>query len=110
MVKYRFILFTLLLYFCVFSCTVDFTKKDTEKKDIYGKVIEKYRDPHNHMEPTIVYENKNGQFRYQVSDWAIKSDFWEYMQTGDSVIKPSGTLILRIKKMNGDYKDYQYQR
>ena len=106
----RRILFVLLSSISIISCTIDFTKKDTEKKEIYGKVIEKYKDESNHMEPTIIYENKNGEFKYQVSDWAIKSDFWEYLQTGDSVIKPSGVLTLRVKKKNGDYIDYKYQR
>lgn len=104
--KFLFIAFMTLL----FSCKIDFTKNDTLKKDIIGRVVNKYRDDFNHAEPTIVYENANGQFEYQVSDWAINSDFWEYIQINDSIKKPSGTLIMRVKKINGEYKDYQYQR
>ena len=99
-----------LTFVLLFSCSVDFTKKDTMNKYIYGEVIEKFRDEHNHMETTIVYQNKEGHFRYQVSDWAIRSDFWEYIQKGDSIIKPSGILTIRVKKPNGEFKDYEYQR
>lgn len=103
-------IFIIILFFITSSCTVDFTKKETEGKDIFGKVIDKYYDELNHMEPTIVFENKNGLFKYQISDWAINSDLWNYIQIGDSVIKPSGTLTLRVKKEDGSFKDYKYQR
>ncbi len=98
------------ILFIVSSCTIDFTKKETNNEEIYGKVIYKYRDELNHMEPTIIFENNNENYTYQVSDWAINSDLWDYLQIGDSVIKPSGTLILRVKKEDGSYKDYEYQR
>ena len=88
-----------------FSCGVDFTKDDTKKEFLYGLVTEKYRDEHNHLEPTIVYKNKSGEFEYQMSDWNL----WDYLQTGDSIIKPSGTLTLRVKKVNGEFKDFEYQ-
>ena len=110
MVRYSIAIFVLLSSVFMFSCGVDFSKKNTEKKDISGKVIEKYRDEHNHMETTIVYENKDGQFKYQISDWAIKSDLWDYLEVGDSIIKPTGTLTLQVKKANGESKEYQYQR
>ena len=107
MQKYLILILLLLL---LSSCVIDFTKKDTKEKKLYGKVCKKYRDDWNHGEPTIVYINKNGEFIYQMSDWAIYSDLWSYLQVGDSIIKPSGTLTLRVKHADGTFKDYKYQR
>lgn len=62
MVKcYKLIYYIVVMIF-LSSCTVDFTKNITEEKEIYGKIIEKYRDEWNHGEPTVIYENKDGQF------------------------------------------------
>lgn len=110
MVKYSIAIFVLLSCVFLFSCGIDFSKKDINKKNVYGKVTEKYKDENNHGAPTIVYENKDGQFKFHVIDWARNSDFWDYLEVGDSIIKPSGTLTMEIKKANGESKEYQYQR
>ena len=94
----------------IISCTIDNTKPQTEKENMYGKIIEKYRDEKNHMVPTIIYINSEGEFKYQLDDWALGSDLWDYLQTNDSIYKPTGTLVLKIVKPNGDYKEYDYRR
>jgi len=95
-----------LIFLLFYSCGVDFSKNTVKETNISGKVIKKYLDTINHGEPTIICkENK-----YQMSRWERNSDLWDYLQIGDSVIKPSGTLILRVKKEDGSYKDYEYQR
>lgn len=104
------------MYKIVILCAICFlliycsSKKEDKSIEIIGKVIEKYRDYHNHGSTTIVCENDNGQIKYQIDEWSINSDLWDYLQTGDSIIKPSGTLTLKIIKPNGDSKEYEYQR
>ena len=106
MVKYRLIILSFALCLLL-SCS---SKNEDKNQEINGKVTEKYRDDHNHGAATIVYKNSSGEFTYQIDEWAINSDLWEYLQTSDSIIKSSGTLTLRVKKKNGDFKDYRYQR
>jgi len=93
----------------VVSCGLDLSREETKKEDICGIVEEKVIDQNNHGAPTIYVRSMHGTLKYHVIDWSKKSDFWEYLSTGDSVIKPSGTLIMRIKKSNGEFRDFQYR-
>ncbi len=92
------------------SCVIDFTEKDTKELNLSGKVIKKYLDDWNHGAATVIMINEKGQFKYQIDDWAVYSDLWSYLYVGDSIIKPSGTLTLRVKHPDGTFKDYRYQR
>jgi len=104
------VIFVLLSFVFMFSCGVDFSRKDVEKTNIFGKITKKYLDEWNHEEPTVICRSDENEFKYQMSAWRRKSDLWEYLQVGDSLIKPAGSLTLRVKKENGEYKDYKYQR
>ena len=104
----KYILFIFIII--INSCSIDFSKESIEKKIIYGVVEKKYFDDWNHGEPTIICKNEKGNFKYQLYDWDIKKELWEFIQIGDSIIKPSGTLILRVKKANGEIRDFEYNR
>jgi len=92
------------------ACKLDLTKSATQKKDIYGKVVDHYLDEGNHMELTMIYENTYGRYKYPLSDWALGTDLWEYIDINDSISKPSGSLTLRVIKPDGSYRDYEYRR
>lgn len=98
-----------LIFLLFYSCGVDFSKNTVNETNISGKVTKKYVDYNNHGAMTIIYENSSEEFKYQIDEW-VNNNLWNYLQIGDSVIKPSGTLILRVKKEDGSYKDYEYQR
>jgi len=105
MINYR-IISILFIIGILLSCS---SRKEDTNNEIIGKVTKKYVDYNNHGAMTIIYENSSKEFKYQIDEW-ISDDLWKYLQIGDSVIKPSGTLILRVKKEDGSYKDYEYQR
>lgn len=110
MVKYSIAIIVLLASLLMFSCGVDFSRKEVEKTNISGRITKKYLDTWNHEVQTVICRSGVNEFKYQMSAWSGTNDFWEYLQVGDSIIKPPGTLTLRVKKANGDYKDYQYRR
>ena len=79
---------------------MNLSKKTINEQNIRGIVVSKYEDMHNHGAPTLVYENKSGKNIIQVIDWARGNDFWTFCEIGDSIIKPSGSLVMQIKKKN----------
>ena len=91
------------------SCGLNLNKKSIEKMDIHGIVLEKYLDHHNHGTTTVVYEMNKVQIKFDLTDWIKDNNIWEYIQLGDSIIKPTGTLTMHIKKSNEEYKDYEYK-
>jgi len=97
-----------LVCFIFFSCGIDFSKNTVRETNILGKVTKKYLDTINHGEPTIICKEQEEENKYQMSRWVKNSNLWDYLQIGDSVIKPSGTLTLRVKKEDGSFKDFEY--
>jgi len=106
--KFRLIIFFTLITCVYYSCHYDGLKNTEKKFAAYGIVLKKYCDDNNHGITTIVYKNKDGVFEYDVEGWSRNSDFWEYLQIGDSIIKPADTLVMRVKKNNGEFQDFQY--
>jgi hypothetical protein len=93
----------ILLNSCNFS--VDFSKKRTKKIDISGIVVEKYRELANHNLPCVDLNSNN---TIGIDPWNRKADLWGYIQIGDSVYKPSGTLNLKVVKPTGESKVFEY--
>jgi len=106
--RYIYFLF-FLLFFTSCSYFNRKYKESLKKVNITGKVIKKYFDDWNHGAATVIYIDKNGQSKCQMDDWSRYSNLWTYLQIGDSIIKPSGTLTLKVKKRDGRFKNYKYQ-
>jgi hypothetical protein len=106
MISSRFSALVLLLILMI-SCSS--TKEDIDQ-NITGRVTEKYLDMHNHGAATIVFKNSDGEFKAQIDSWVKNTDLWAFMQTGDSIIKPSGVLTLMVRKPNGESKNYAYPK
>ncbi len=88
------------------SCNirVDFGKDESKKKYISGIVIRKFQDYDNHGSPCI--ELKNGSI-IDIIPW--NDDFlWAYIEIGDSIYKPSGTLKLKLIKPTGETREFNY--
>ena len=111
MKKYIFIAILMIALMIFFSKGIDCSKSSISQEEIKIKLTNKFIDNDNHGDPVIVGINKDGQNEeYSIINWTYKSNLWNYLQIGDSVIKTSGTLTLRVKKEDGSYKDYEYQR
>lgn len=100
----------ILILAAIFICTscnfsADFGKKDTQKSEISGVVVKKYRELMNHDLPCI---DLNNNVSIGIEPWDRKTDLWEYIQIGDSVYKPSGTLTLKVIKPTGETKEFKY--
>jgi len=91
------------------NCSINFGKKDDEKKDIHGILTLKYIDMDSHGSAVIEYKMDTVNYKFCINHWGRKNDMWGYLKIGDSIIKPSGSLTIRVKKNEGSYKDYEYQ-
>lgn len=59
----------------------------------------------NHDLPCI---DLNNNVSIGISTWDRESDLWEYIEIGDSVYKPSGTLTLKVIKPTDETKEFPY--
>lgn len=90
---------------CDFS--IDYGKNRTKESEISGIVVKKYRHSVIHDTPCIDLNN-NGSIG--IEPWNRYTEFWEYIQIGDSVYKPSGSLNLKVIKSTGETKDFEYKK
>lgn len=98
------ILFSIL--FLLFSCNyVQKRTKDLEKREYNGVVIKKYKEKWNHGSPVVKFSSG---IEFGVGSWAKGSQLWENIDVGDSISKPSGTLILKLFKQNGGQESYSF--
>jgi len=98
------ILLILNLIIILSSCTFG-DKKRTRQESYRGLIIKNYRDYHNHGMYTFDVKTKDHKFKVLSEAWPRS---WEYAKVGDSVIKLPDTLILIIKKPNGEAKYFNY--
>ena len=101
--KHLFLAVFIIVLLAFFSCNRN--KKATRIISYKGVITKIYRDNSNH-----------GMFTFDIIDGQYKSFVlaekwprsWEYAEVGDSVIKPPDTLMLIIKKPNGEEKHFNY--
>jgi len=103
--KKRFLILMFLFIFSSCNFSADFGKEDTQKSEISGVVVKKYREPMNHNLPCI---DLNNDVSIGIEPWDRRTDLWEYIEIGDSVYKPSGTLTLKVIKPTGETKEFIY--
>jgi hypothetical protein len=110
----------LFLILLVASCGVDISRNELKRQNIKGVVIKKYTDNFNHAAHVLVYSAKEKTGFYSkelygdenklyVGRWEENSDLWSYVQVGDSLIKPPGSLLLLIKRKGEYVKIYHSQ-
>ena len=98
------IIFIIEIIIILSSCTFG-DKKRTYQESYRGLIIKNYRDYHNHGMYTFDVKNNDYEFKVLSEAWPCS---WEYAKVGDSVIKLPDTLILIIKKPNGEEKHFNY--
>jgi hypothetical protein len=77
-----------------------------QKINIDGIVIEKYVDHMNHNSETCTILQADGTIEIITS--TDYKGIWDYVEVGDTVRKKSQTLILKIKKVSGEEKEFEY--
>ena len=86
------------------------TKRDTEK-EISKVIVGKYRKPSflsRHNEPTLIVVDST-EITTELNTFRWCTDvFWEYVEIGDRITKPSGVLILTVSKPSGEHKSFRY--
>jgi hypothetical protein len=76
------------------------------KEERYKGIIDNIQRNPEHGEYFFVVVSENGA---DVSDFRFWPSSWEYANEGDSIIKLAGSLMLIIKKPNGDSKEFFYR-
>ena len=95
--------FTVILMIASEIWNFDFGKNKIEKSEIRDKIVNIYRDKYNHM--AIVFKTNNGEKIFP-QRWFDAED---YANIGDSIIKEAGSLIITIKKDNGEMKTFNHR-
>lgn len=87
------------------SCNTDKQKEEYFKCDMSGIVTKKYIS-FNHATKKISTTNK---LDFDIGPWYGVNDLlWDAIDTGDSIYKPSNTLVLKLIKTNKEEKIYNY--
>jgi hypothetical protein len=85
-----------------------YEKKDT-KKEILGVVVFKYMEIPQLLDrarvPMLRIANSTGHIEIDVGRWQSS---WTYAEIGDTISKPSGTLILTVIKPSGEHELFEY--
>lgn len=86
------ILIVMLLLGCGNYC-----EKQLKPMEIEAKILKKYIDKKNHATKMIVLSNQGSIIEIGYED-RYTENFWEFIQPGDSMVKKSGSLDVKIKR------------
>ena len=92
-------------HFCI-SFANENTDKKIKKESYSGIITDVFRQTWNHDMWTFTVKIDSVEMK-ECAEWYPYS--WEYASVGDSIIKPPDTLIIIIKKPNGESKDFFYR-
>lgn len=81
----------------VFVGCGNYCEKQLKPMAINAKIERKYIDSKNHALKMIVLSEEGSIYEIGYEDRYTK-DFWEFIQSGDSMIKRSGSLDVEIKR------------
>ncbi|WP_294251430.1 hypothetical protein [uncultured Chryseobacterium sp.] len=96
-----FIIGILFLYNRIFSSeNVSGFLDEMREKEIKSSITGKYINHNNHNIPFLVYGNKDSIIIYK--------DWWDQIFIGDSIIKPKGSVEIRIKNSNR-FEKFNYE-
>jgi len=70
--------------------------KDDISKEFNSIVINKYIDKENHGYNTCLFKNKDNTIKFIFG--FDRSGLFEYIEIGDSIIKPSGDSLVIVKR------------
>ncbi len=95
----------IILFLITFGYSCDF-KKDFRKRNAYkGIITKKYIPPYSHEMYAFKVKTDSSEFE-EIADFFSYS--YEYAEVGDSIIKPSDTLMIIIKK-DSTYRKFFYR-
>jgi hypothetical protein len=99
------IIFAVMIYSFIFF--VNGTAKRKVKEMIFKGVITKIYNHWNHNLYTFtICTEKSEDIDVTIEHWPYS---WEYASIGDSIIKPPNTLMIIIKKPDGNSKEFFYR-
>ena len=104
-----FILIVIIFAILIRSCIsfVNGRAKKAEKEVSFRGVITKiYRIPMQHDMRVFDVQTENGEIGVTADNWWYS---WDFASVGDSIIKPPDTLMIIIKKPNGESKEFFYR-
>jgi len=109
--KYYIIFFSVVILFAImirsFISFVNGRAKMAEKEVFFRGVITKiYRIPNQHDMRVFDIKTEYGESVVSADNWWY---LWEFASVGDSIIKPPDTLMIIIKKPNGESKEFYYR-
>ena len=93
----------MVLVIAMFGCG-NYCEKELKPMDIEAKIVNKYIDKKDHAAKVIVLNQDNHSYEI-VYDDRYTTNFWEFIQPGDSMIKRSGSLDVKIKR---GQKEFNY--
>ncbi len=97
--------------FVFFGCQYNDQKMQDyyKKQDYKSVVIKKYQDWNNHgMEKIIIYNYNKDTVEVCLANWRYDRIF-DYVQVGDSIIKPLNYLALTVKREGNVPRKFRYQ-
>lgn len=97
------VLFALLFWIIVYGLrhyNNNSFKRETYTTSFKGKLDSKYVDENDHLRPKIKITNSDKTIIYDLAN--DESGLYEFVQKGDSVIKRSNSLNVRVSNSNND--------
>ena len=97
----------ILIVFLSFSCIrIDGAKKSIKRDAYQGIITDIFREPWNHNALVFMVKIDSLDMKKYADCFPYS---WEYARVGDSIIKPPDTLMIVIKKPNGESKEFFYR-
>lgn len=92
---------------CLILLSSSCLTSDYINKTSYNGVIQEiYQDKKNHFVFSFSVKTKTEINKVVVAEFFPYS--WKYAEVGDSIIKEQGDLYIRIKKKNGESKNFYF--
>lgn len=97
----------LIVLLSIFSCNIryDGLREGIKAEAFNCIIIDVYQDRYNHN----IWILKTDCDEEKEINGNVWPRCWEYMEVGDSVIKMADTLLLTVKKTDGQMKEFYYK-
>ena len=99
----------ILFFLCLFGCSNSKKEENYFKDQNYKSVVvEKYQDWDKHgLELVRIYNFNKDTIDIYLDNWRC-DNIWDYVQVGDSLIKPLNHLAITIKREGEPLRKFRY--
>jgi hypothetical protein len=100
--------FVILIIFVLLTACIriDTGHKQAKEECYSGKIIKIYQNDKDHY---MYYFDIKTRYQIIAKNAGMWSQLWTYAQVGDSIIKPSDTLMIIIKKNDSTKREFFYK-